>query len=813
METFWQDLRFSLRTLLRNLGFTFVAVTTLVLGIAATSAVATVVSAVLLHDLPFPEPDRLLQLKSYKDEKGTRETLPSSYLDYQDWKKKVGSFVDVGVHSGSIALNLLTAGEPERVNSEVVDSAYFRLLGVQPVVGRAISPEDDAKPGAPRIAVLSHALWQRRFGGDPRVLGGSLVLDGESYQVVGVMPARFHGLTDEADLWLPVTMGNEILGNPRFLDRRGVRWLTALARLKPGVSQAQAQHEMDALDAALAREYPDTDAGLVVQLETLRQSLFGDLRFALLTLLGAALFVLLIAWTAVANLLLARATARRREIAVRSALGATRVRLLRQLLTESLALAGISCLLGLLLARATTRLLVTFPSFVDLGMDPRVALAIAGLSLLCGAAFGLTPAWLGVRDSAGMLREGSSTAGGARLRFQSSLVVAEVALALFLLIGAGLMIRGFARFRRTDLGFAPRNLLTVRVALNGKRYADGKVMIQRTRQYRDRLRALPGVGSVSIEAPTFPSEGWFGNSFIVEDLLAKTKDGVAFLVFHHVTPDYFRNLGIPLLAGRDFTDADNETSPLAIIISQGMARKYWPNESPLNKRMKFGRRDPNAPWFTVVGVVGDLNQNAMQEREWPAPDVYFDALQFPSTLIPVFTFLVRAAGVPPLALVEPVERELRSVAPELPPFDADTMEHRLEKFAAKGRFLVLLMTLFAGLALVIAAAGLYGVLYYSVTQRTRELGIRVALGARRVDVVGLVVRRAATLAAIGLAIGLAAALGLDRFFQSLFYGVSPTDLLTFLGTSLLLFLVAMAATYFPARRAVQVPPTISLRTE
>jgi putative ABC transport system permease protein len=818
METFWQDLRFAWRTLLRNPGFSFVALFTLVLGIAATTSVATVASAVLLHDLPYPQPDRLLLLENFKDEKGSLETYPSSYLDYKDWKTKTTAFEEIGVHSYSLAFNLLGVGDPERVNGEVVDSSYFRLLRVQPLLGRALTPQDDAKPGEPRVVVLSHALWQRRFGGDLGVIGKSMIIDGESYQIVGVMPARFQGLTDEAEIWLPLTMGNEILGNSRFLNIRGVRWLIAVGRLKPGVTLAQAQHEMDAINSTLEKEFPSTNEHMVVHMKTLEQSLFGDLRFPLLTLLGASLFVLLIAWTTVANLLLARATARQREIAVRDALGATRFRLLRQLLTESLLLAGLSCALGLLVARWATRVLVAassikFQSFVDLGLNPLVVTAIVALSLLCGIGFGLAPAWLGLRESAGALREGSSSTGAARHRFQSSLVVAEVALALFLLIGAGLLIKGFQRSRQADLGFRPDNLLTIRVDLKGKRYSDTKVMTSLARQYRERLQAIPGVKAVSVEGPVMPTDGWFGNSFIVEDLLQKTKDGIAFMVFHHVSPGYFQNLGIPLLEGRDFTEADTDKSQLVIILNQAAKKKYWPNESPLGKRMKFGRLDPNAPWFTVVGVVADINQNAIQELEWPGPDAYFAVQQFPPLIIPRLTFLIRPQGVPPLSLVPQVQRELKAAAPDLPSYDPDTMAHRLEQFTAKGRFLVLLMSLFAGLALVLAASGLYGVLFYSVTQRTRELGIRVALGAQSRDLFGLVVGRAAALAGIGLVIGLVGAVFLNRLFQSLLYGVSPTDLLTFLGTSVLLFLVAMFATYFPARRAMRVQPTTALRTE
>jgi predicted permease len=818
MESLLQDLRFAWRTLLRNPGFTLIALFMLVLGIAATTSVTTVVSAVLLQSLPYPEPGRLLVLDGFKDENGELEDSPASYLDYKDWKTKTTAFEDLSVHSFALAFNLQSVGDTERVNGEVVDSSYFRLLGMQPILGRLFTAQDDSKPGEPRIVILAHSFWERRFGADPGVVGKSLIIDSVSYQIVGVLPTRFQGVTDDAELFLPLTMGNEMLGDPRFLNIRGVRWLLPIARLKPGVTQAQAQQEMNAVNKALEKDFPSTNKHMVVHLRTLQESLFGDLRFPLLTLFGASFFVLLIAWATVANLLLARATARQREIAIRDALGATRARLLRQLVTESLLLACLSSASGLLLARWATSILVAasavkLQSFVQLGLNLWVAAAIIVLSLVCGIGFGLAPAWLGVRGSLGSLREGSSSTGVARHRFQSALVVAEVALALFLLIGAGLLIKGFERSRRAEIGFRPENLLTARVDLKGKRYADTQVMTQLARQYRERLAAIPGVESASIEGPVMPTDGPFDNSFIVEDLLPKIEGGIVHMVFHHVSPGYFKNLGIPLIEGRTFDETDSPTSPLSIVITQAMKRKYWPNESPLGKRMKFGRLDPNAPWFSVIGVVGNLNQKALQELEWPGPDVYFAIQQFPPLIIPRMAFLLRAGRVPPLSLAAGIERELKAVAPDLPPYDVDTMEHRLEQFNSKQRFLVLVMSLFAGLALVLATSGLYGVLFYAVVQRTRELGIRVAMGAQARDLFRLVVGRAAVLVSLGLMIGLVAAVLLNRFFESLLYGVNPTDLLTFLGTSIVLFLVAMAASYIPARQAMRVAPVVALRVQ
>lgn len=814
----WRDLRFAFRLLWRNPGFTWVSLFTLTLGIAATSAVGSVANAVLFKSLPYPDPGRLVAVEQSKNEKGELLAYQISWLDFKDFQARSDVFQDLGAYSSPTSFTLLVGGEAQRVQGELATASYFRLLELRPAAGRLFLPQDDATPGVPRHVLLGHGLWRRRFGGDPGVVGQTLVVDGRGYQIVGVLPEGFQGLTDEAEIWLPITLASEVLGDPRFLERRGVRWLQVAGRLKPGRSVEQADQALDAVNAALRQEYPDSNENMVVEVKTLSEAWFGDLRFALLTLLGAALFVLLIAWATVANLLLARATARQREVAVRSSLGASWGQLTRQLLAESLLLGLLSALGGLLLAAWTTDLLVDasavrFRSFVDIGLEPRVIGAVVALSLACAAAFGLAPAWMSVRQGVSSLRDARSSSGTGRRRLQSSLVVAEVALAFFLLAGAGLVTKSFQRYLARDLGFQPKDLLTVRVDLKGERYADPGIMILLARQYLERLRTLPGVASAVIESPGMPTDGSTVNSFVIEDLLSTTKDGVVPMAFHHVTPGYFAALGIPLVRGRDFTAADTPDSPLAIIISQQMARRVWPDEDPLGKRMRFGKRDPNAPWFTVVGVVGDLRQEALRQDPWTGPEAYFSILQFPPLLVPRLSFLIRPEGVPAESLASQVEAELRAVAPEVPPYDFDTMQRRLERFEARERFLMLLMTLFAAVALVLATAGLYGVLSYSVIQRARELGIRMALGAQSRDLLRLVIGRAAVLAAAGLLLGLAASLGLNRLFASLLYGVSPTDLAILSGVGALLFAVALAAASVPARRALRTDPTISFRAE
>lgn len=820
MDTVWNDLRYAWRRLWTSPGFTLVILATLTLGVGATSSVASVVEAVLFQKLPFPDSERLVLLENVKHEDGKREHFPSSWLDFKDWRRRSHSFEEIAVHSNTHAFNLSSEGETERVEGEIVSATYFPLVKLKPVLGRAFDLADDELKDAPRHVILGYDYWQHRFGGDPQVLGRNLMVDGTSYEIIGILPAGFKGLSDQARIWLPASMSNDINGDSRFLNRRAVRWLLGVGRLKPGVTVAQAQEDMDGVSAALAKEFPDTNEKFSVEPKTLRQYWLGDLRFPLLTLLGSSLFVLLIAWTTVANLLLARAVARQREISVRVALGATRKRLVRQLLTESLLLSLLSCALGLLVAYFCTDALLKVSSvqlkFVEASLSLPVVGTILVLSTACGVFFGLVPAWMSLKGDGVQiaLRQAGSSSGAGRQRFQSILVVGEVAVALFLLIGAGLMIQGFRHSLHADLGFRPEGLLTVRMDLQNKRYANAGAMIRVGHQYLERLQAMPGVKSAALVSPDMPTDNWYGNSFILEDRLKNGGNGVVFLVFHHVTPGYFSQMGMRLLEGRDFTTTDTATSPLAIVISQGMKLRYWPNENALGKRMRFGRRDPNAPWFTVVGVVSDLNQMAMQNMEWPGPDVYFALFQFPPLLVPQYAAMIRPrAGVNPLSLAQPLQATLKEVARDVPPYDVDMMEHRLETFTAKGRFAVLLMGLYAGIALALATAGLYGVLYYSVTQRTRELGIRVAVGAQDGDLVRLVVGRAAFLILLGLALGLGASIMLNRLFTSLLYGIAPTDLLTFGSASVLLFAVAMIATWHPARRAIRVPPAIALRPE
>ncbi len=821
MAAIWQDLRHAWRRFGRNPGFTMVVVLTLALGIAATSAIVSVVFGVLVADLPYPAADQVLRFQSVRSAEGQVETWPSSYHDLRDWAEQTADLLDdFAFYSYPNAFNLQTAGEADRVEGELVSSAYFHLLGVHPIAGRTFTAAEDQERGAPRAVVLGHSLWQRRYGSDPQAVGQQLIINDQAYEILGVLPAGFRGLTDQAEIFLPVMMSDELLGATRFLDLRGARWLQGAARLQPGVQLSAVQGKLDAINAELANTYPDTNTDMGVVVKTLPEELRGDLRFPLLTLLGSSGFVLLIAYTTVANLLLGRASARQRELAVRTVQGATRVQLVRQLLTESLLLTVLATGLGLLLAGWTTRLFVVasavdFKSHVDYGLRPGVIAVVTALALLCTVGFGVTPAWLSSRigNFVTTLREGASSLSRERTRFQAVLVAAEVALAFCLLLGAGLMLRGFLTLRQVDLGIRPDQLLSARVELKGQRYADPAVMTTLARTYREHLLSLPGVTDVGIAMPILPSDPWIGMTHIIEDKVTATSNGQVLLVFNMVTPGYFDLIGIPLRAGRDFTAGDGLNSDLVAIVDEDLARTQWPNQDPIGKRVRFGRRDPNAPWRTVVGVVGKVRHQAMQEVEWPGSDIYYPVLQFPAPNFPSLNFVIKTASGDPRTLIAPTLAELRRVLPEVPPYDALPLSERVAKFYAKDRFLVLLMSGFAGLALLLALLGIYGVISQGVAERQREIGLRLALGGQPRDILWLILRRAGILLGIGLVLGSGAAIASGRVFAGLLFGMSPLDVSTHLAVAGILLAVSLLAIWLPIRRALAVHPTLLLRNE
>ncbi|HEX8557508.1 MAG TPA: ABC transporter permease [Pyrinomonadaceae bacterium] len=807
---FGQDVRYGLRTLLKNPGFTAVAVVALALGIGANSAIFSVVNTVLLRPLPYKDPERLVMVWEDAGKHGYPRDTPAA-ANYVDWRDQNQVFEGMAALADQ-SFNLTGEGEPERLDGKRVSAALFPLLGVEPQVGRAFFPEED-RAGAPRVVVLSHGLWQRRFGADPSVVGRALTLNGEPHTIVGVMPQSFQFPDREAVLWTPIAFTQQEAAN------RGRHYLKVVARLKPGVTLERAQAEMGAIASRLQQQYPaqNTDLGATVQ--PLHEHLVGDIRPALLVLLGAVGLVLLIACANVANLLLARAAARQKEIALRVALGASRLRLVRQFLTESVLLAALGGVVGLLLAVWGVSLLKGFiPENISqvkaIAVDAKVLGFTLLVSLLTGLVFGLAPATQATGFNLNeTLKEGGrdASSGSRGNRVRGVLVVAEVAVSLVLLVGAGLLINSFLRLRGVDPGFRVDNLLTMGVVLPQQKYPDHG---RRTAFYADvirRVEALPGVRGAAVTnwIPLVNQGDSVGVSIegLPDPPPGQGKRPV--VVTRVVSPDYFGAMGIRLLQGRGFDDGrDRADSPTVVLVSEALARKYWPGQSAVGKRVNPG--DPNNPehWCEVVGLVNDVRQFELAAE--PKPQMYFSYAQagfFPPR------HLVVSTEVEPSTLAGAVRQAVWEVDRDQPVSNVSTMEEVLAESLSRQRFSMLLLGVFAAVALVLAAVGLYGVMSYTVTQRTREIGLRMALGAQQGDVLRLVVGQGLKLVLAGVALGLVAALALTRLMTSLLYGVSATDPATLVIISLVLVAVALVASYIPARRATRVDPLIALRYE
>jgi putative ABC transport system permease protein len=806
METTWHDLRFAARMLAKKPGFTLVAVVALALGIGANTAIFSVVNSVLLEPLPYREPERLMMVWEDATSLGYPRDTPAP-ANFVDWRDQNSVFEGMAA-SASETFNITGDGEPEKIEAARVSAGLFRLLGVMPASGRDFAAEED-QPGGERVAVISHGLWQRRYGARPEVVGGTVTLDGEPHTVVGIMPPRFEFPSRGVDVWVPIALGGEEAAS------RGNHYLEVVARLKPGVNPAQAQSDMDAVARRLQELYPDTNTGLGVAVVPLHEQLVGEIRPALLILLGAVGLVLLIACANVANLLLARAAARYREAAVRAALGAGRLRLVRQFLTESLLIAMLGGAAGLLLAFAGLRVLAAFiPEEISLAreisLDPRVLAFTVAISAATGIVFGLVPALQAsspnLNDS---LKEGGrdpSAAGKSRAR--STLVISEVALALVLLIGAGLLINSFVRLQSVDPGFRSDNLLTMSVVLPDTKYPDASRRAAFYDQTLARVGALPGVESAAVVTRLPLTFKGNANSYSVEGFPEPSPDQRPIAVTRVISPDYFRAMGIAVLRGRHFTPQDREDSGNVVVVNETFANRYWPGDDPVGKRIKMGSLSSDAPWLTIVGVAADVRQFELSAP--PRPQMYL-----PYTQLDFFSprdLVVRTAS-DPLALATAVRNEVWAVDPDQPVSNVRTMGSIVAESLARQRFSMLLLAIFAGVALALAAVGIYGVLSYTVTQRTREIGIRMALGAERRDVMRLVVGQGFRLVVIGLAIGIVAALGLSRLMASLLFGVSPSDPATFLAVPAVLAAVALVASYVPARRATRVDPMRALRYE
>jgi putative ABC transport system permease protein len=796
MQTLWQDLRYGARMLLKHPGFTLVAIITLALGIGANTAIFTVVNAVLLRPLAYQEPERLVSFRSNE-----------SVLDLTDIKAWSQSFAEIG-GVVQLPLDYTGGGEPAQWRAGLVTGGFFRTLGVGPALGRVITEEDDRR-GGPFVVVLGHALWQRQFGGNPGVIGQTVTLSGNNYAVVGVMPASFRTPRSEADLWAPVQVAY-----PLGAAYRGVHFLQTTARLKPGVTIAQAQSEMSAIDKRLAEVFPEENKRRQTMLYSLHARIVGEIKPALLVLFGAVGLVLLIACANFANLLLARAAAREQELVVRVAMGASSWRLARQLLTESVLIAALGGAVGVVFAIWGVDLLVALkpenlPLVETIGVDGRVLMFTLGISVLTGILFGLAPVWQATRVNVNdALKEGGrGSAGAAKHRLRSALVVAEMALALLLLVGAGLLIKSFWQLNNIKPGFNPDHLLTMRIDLPEAGYRDIPAQTQYRRALLEEANSLPGARAALVSE--LPMSGdWLTHDFLVEgqQLEVGTEPDVQ---TRSVEGDYFRVMQIPLMTGRDFTPQDNENAPLVGVVNESLVRRFFKDENPIGKRVRWAR-DPEANWITIIGVAGDIKHFGLDDDE--APALYTPYTQSGRAWKRWMNLVVRSQG-DAASLAQDVKTAAWRVDARIPLTKVRTMAEVMGASVEARRFNMLLLGIFAAVAMLLAAVGIYGVMAYSVTQRTNEIGVRIALGAKPRDVIGMIVGRGMRLTLIGAAAGLALSIGLTRLMSTLLFGVSATDPLTFAAVSLLLAGVALAACFIPARRAAKLDPMVALRRE
>ena len=814
MNTFLQDIRFGLRMLLKSPSVSIVATIALALGIGANTAIFSVVNAVLLQPLPYPEPDSLVAVFETDTQRG-QQRGSHSYPNFFDLRAQNTVFERISTYrSGDYIMT--GRGEPARLQGSVVTADLFPLLGVQPMLGRAFLPDEDKPSETGRVVVLSHALFQRRFGGDPSIINQSITLEGISFTVVGVMPEGFEFpiQNDPVELW--TTIAGDASGKEPVTAQRGAHFLQVIGRLKQGVTKEQAQSELATIAARLEQQYPDTNTHRSFRVDSALTALVGDIRPALLILLGAVACVLLIACANVANLLLARATSRHKEMAIRSALGASRVRVIRQLLTESVLLSLVGGGVGLLLAVWWSDLLVALgkediPRAVHVGMDWRVLGFTLGVSLLTGLTFGLAPAFHSSKtELVESLKEGGrgTSEGARRNRVRNVLVVVELAVAVILLVGAGLLMQSLWRLQKVNSGLQPENVLTFNVVLPDIKYKSDK-QGQFFIDLKQRLESTPGVQSASAILPLPLSGDRFSISFEIEGRPLAPKDHPS-ADFFATGVGYFKTLGIPIIKGRDFDDRDKHGSTPVIIISETFARQHFPNEDPLGKRIKPGistYEDEDKTMREIIGVVGDVrNRNLSTE---PKPAYYLPQTQVPFTQM---VAVVKTTG-DPRSLISAATKQVAVMDPDIPLFGVKSMPEYLSSSVAAPRFSTTLLSIFAAVALVLTVVGLYGVMSYSVAQRTNEIGIRLALGAQSRDVLLMIVKQGGTLILLGLVIGLAGAYALTRLIASLLFGVTAKDPFTFAAVAVLLAIVALLACYVPALRATKVDPMDALRCE
>ena len=805
IETAWRDVRFGVRALVHSPIFSVVTVLSLALGIGANTAIFSVVNGLLLRPLPYPEPEQIVHVWHTPPQQSFPglDRFSVSPANYVDWKAQSSAFEQMAVYTYT-GLSLSTSNDPLPVIGAAVSSDFFSVLRSNAVQGRTFTP-DEERPGRDQVAVIGHGLWQRAFGANPNFIGQTLTLNSRSFTVVGIMPAGFE-FPREAELWVPLAW------DEKERQTRSIHDYLVVARLKQNVSLDQAQAEMSTISSRLEQQYPEENTGWGAVVIPLREDLVGDIRLALLVLFCAVGFVLLIACANVANLMLARGANRQKEIAVRIALGAGRARLIRQLLTESVLLAVTGGLLGLLLAVWGSKMLVqlgSLPNSGDISIDTWALGFTLLVSFTAGILIGIVPALQFTRSSISeTLKQGSGRTGGSPIRqhTRKALVISEVALSLVLLIGAGLMIRSFWKLQNVDPGFDTSNALTMSLILNPIRYSEPHQQLAFIDRSIEQIRAVPGVVSVGATS-TIPLAGRGSTQpFSIEGRPTAAISEQPMAQTRYISPDYFKATGIPLRQGRFFSDHDRDNSVQVVIISEAMARLFWPGENPIGRRLTPSFH-PEQGAREIVGVVGDIKTSGL--------DVDASAmmyLPYKQLARPFISFVVRTASNPE-SLVQPVTKAIYSIDKEQALTDVQTMDQVLIQSLSGRRFNMRLLLTFAGVALVLAAVGVYGVMNYTVTLRRRELGIRMALGAERSDVLRLVLRQGLALTLLGVGAGLISAYALTRLMASLLYGVTATDYLTFISVSAVLIAVGLAASYVPARRATKVNPTIALRTE
>jgi putative ABC transport system permease protein len=811
LETLRQDVRYGLRMLRRTPGFTAAALLTLTLGIGANTAIFTVVDAVLLKPLPYADPERLVTV-------GDREADGSlsgvGLATALDWRDRSGSFEQFAMIRLWIP-TLEGGGDAERLPAVRVSWNYFDVLGARPALGRGFTPDDDRQDGW-HVALLSDRLWRRRFGADPAIVGRLVTLNGQPFRVIGVMPASFEPLDAQryfataSEIWVPI-------GNDQADCRMRCRPVYAVARLKAGITVDAATTEMNGIREQLRREHPADYRPGAISVTPMRQALTGHVRTALYVLLAAVGFVLLIACANVANLVLARSVTRGRELSLRAALGAGRGRIARQLLTESLLLGGGGAVGGLLLALVSVRALATMapvalPRLEHVAIDGRVLVFTVVIAVLTTVLFGLAPAWrAGAADAQPALARDSRTATGGRSRARAFLVVADLALALVLLAGAGVMLRTVAALAHATRGFDSSGIVTLQFSLSGASFRSDEALIGFQQRAIERVRALPGVDKVALagQIPFARAGGGAGNCLMFHAtgrMKPNPADDPCIELFS-ITPDYFSVLRIPLLAGRPFTDADTSSAQRVILVSQSTAKTIWGDANPLGAQVSLGNA-ARGRWWTVIGVVGDVRSDDLTAPVLPS--MYTPETQFTSAYL---TAVVKASGEDTAVVAGSVARALRELDPGVPVYGVATLASLVDKASAERLFVTRLLSAFAGVAVLLAAIGLYGVVSYGVAQRTREVGVRVALGAQRRDVLRLVLSSGFSLVAIGILLGLTAAFATTRFLGALVFGVSPVDPATFAAAALVLVLVALGAHWVPIRRALRIDPATALRAE